>query len=341
MKSRKRRIHFPWSTPEWALPNEDAEGYIGDVIQCAEQLLFGEDVESFEDREVKEVSEEEDAEKDEEHWEERWEEEASTLEIRIEALGLTQAEADQAWAHFEREFENTRKREEEQQAKDESYDASDGYDEYEGIYSEDSDFLVDPSEYVFEKRDLIAQANAAVAAGDADELVRLVELFEQLTGIESDEDVILNWGLLLVDWKEPTRRQADKLDERAVPCRQDIIKLMDDTSDRLCRIIARDPNSLDDLEWRVVEQVIARALTGLGFEVVLTEGSKDGGKDVVAKCEELVAECGILLRSNTGEVASLWVMRKFSTLLKSTRWSKLTGACFFLLQAFLKAYIRI
>lgn len=53
---------------------------------------------------------------------------------------------------------------------------------------------------------------------------------------------------------------------------------------KLCELIARNPISLQDIEWRDLERVIAASLEELGFNVQLTPPSKDGGKDVIANC---------------------------------------------------------
>jgi GTPase SAR1 family protein len=53
---------------------------------------------------------------------------------------------------------------------------------------------------------------------------------------------------------------------------------------KLCELIARHPRSLEDIEWRDLERVIAVSLEEIGFDVQLTPPSKDGGKDVIAKC---------------------------------------------------------
>jgi restriction system protein len=52
-------------------------------------------------------------------------------------------------------------------------------------------------------------------------------------------------------------------------------------SHRFAEEVARDPEMLDQLEWRDLERMIARILEGLGFKVDLTPASKDGGKDLV------------------------------------------------------------
>lgn len=54
--------------------------------------------------------------------------------------------------------------------------------------------------------------------------------------------------------------------------------------DQLCKLIAKIPDALNNIEWRDLERIIATALAGLGFEISLTAPSKDGGKDVVARC---------------------------------------------------------
>jgi restriction endonuclease Mrr len=55
-------------------------------------------------------------------------------------------------------------------------------------------------------------------------------------------------------------------------------------AETLCRLVAKDSKALDLIEWRELERIIAAALDAIGFTVVLTPGSKDGGKDVVANC---------------------------------------------------------
>lgn len=60
-----------------------------------------------------------------------------------------------------------------------------------------------------------------------------------------------------------------------------VIQIMAET---LCRLVAKDADALDQIEWRELERIIAVALDSIGFTVELTPGSKDGGKDVVANC---------------------------------------------------------
>lgn len=52
-------------------------------------------------------------------------------------------------------------------------------------------------------------------------------------------------------------------------------------SDQLARLVAEEPNALDDIEWRDLERLLANVFRGLGFHVELTSPSKDGGKDLI------------------------------------------------------------
>ncbi|MBD2567918.1 restriction endonuclease [Anabaena lutea] len=60
-------------------------------------------------------------------------------------------------------------------------------------------------------------------------------------------------------------------------------------SQQFALLIAKNPNILEELEWRDIERTIAEIFDGLGFDVTLTPSSKDGGKDVILKC--LVQGC--------------------------------------------------
>lgn len=72
--------------------------------------------------------------------------------------------------------------------------------------------------------------------------------------------------------------------ERAA--RGKVVQLMDRLARDLIRVLAEDQTELWNIEWRVLEHVIATAFEGLGFEVELTPPSKDGGKDIVLTCWE-------------------------------------------------------
>ncbi|HXH90016.1 MAG TPA: restriction endonuclease [Thermoanaerobaculia bacterium] len=58
-----------------------------------------------------------------------------------------------------------------------------------------------------------------------------------------------------------------------------VVRTMTET---LCKLIAKNPQVIDEIEWRDLERVVALALQRIGFEVELTPPAKDGGKDVVA-----------------------------------------------------------
>lgn len=49
---------------------------------------------------------------------------------------------------------------------------------------------------------------------------------------------------------------------------------------RLAIALAKEPEYLKYVEWRDLEKVTAEALSGIGFDVVLTPGSKDNGRDI-------------------------------------------------------------
>lgn len=61
-----------------------------------------------------------------------------------------------------------------------------------------------------------------------------------------------------------------------------------EVSSLLAYEIAKNPKALDEIEWRDLERVIAGVFTGLGFEVELTPGSKDGGKDIIVKLPRIL-----------------------------------------------------
>lgn len=55
-------------------------------------------------------------------------------------------------------------------------------------------------------------------------------------------------------------------------------------SHQFAELVASDPETLDHLEWRDLERMLARVMEGLGFQTTLTPASKDGGKDLVVIC---------------------------------------------------------
>ena len=66
----------------------------------------------------------------------------------------------------------------------------------------------------------------------------------------------------------------------------DLVNVMrKDLSQKLARLMAQNPDYLEEIEWRELERVLAEVFEGIGFEVQLTPGSKDGGKDIVLRCK--------------------------------------------------------
>jgi restriction system protein len=51
---------------------------------------------------------------------------------------------------------------------------------------------------------------------------------------------------------------------------------------KIVEMLQRDPNLMYQIHWRQWEDIIAAAYSELGFEVVLTPRSADGGRDVIA-----------------------------------------------------------
>ncbi|WP_240545258.1 restriction endonuclease [Sinorhizobium fredii] len=80
------------------------------------------------------------------------------------------------------------------------------------------------------------------------------------------------------------RAWISRLREEKVDVEAEVRIMLRDLSSGLARLIAKSPDALDHLEWRMVEQVVAEVFEGLGFAVTLTPGSKDGGKDVILTC---------------------------------------------------------
>jgi len=61
--------------------------------------------------------------------------------------------------------------------------------------------------------------------------------------------------------------------------------IMQNVSRQLVEIIVKNPTALNEIEWRDSECTMAEVFSGLGFDSILTPGSKDGGKDVILECE--------------------------------------------------------
>lgn len=68
----------------------------------------------------------------------------------------------------------------------------------------------------------------------------------------------------------------DQIDEHV-----EVRVVIRDFTIKLAEAIARKPSALQEIEWRDLERVVAEAFAGLGLDTELTEGTKDGGKDVI------------------------------------------------------------
>jgi restriction system protein len=55
-------------------------------------------------------------------------------------------------------------------------------------------------------------------------------------------------------------------------------------NEKLIKLIASNPQYLQDIEWRELEHLLSVAFERIGFGVELTPSSKDGGKDIVLTC---------------------------------------------------------
>ena len=74
------------------------------------------------------------------------------------------------------------------------------------------------------------------------------------------------------------RRWISRLRGEKLDVETEVGIMLRDLSSGLARLIAKSPDAVDHLEWRMVEQIVAEVFQGLGFVVTLTPGSKDGGK---------------------------------------------------------------
>ncbi|MFC1572832.1 restriction endonuclease [Candidatus Eisenbacteria bacterium] len=132
--------------------------------------------------------------------------------------------------------------------------------------------------------DALHLAELALANRDVDTVLEQINALVDLTPADRrhdplDTSYVEEWaGLLDLD-AEQGAPESDEADlEQAVAI------AVQDLSRRLCELIAADPTTLQHVEWRHLEHVVATALAGIGFEVEVTPPAKDGGKDVVAMC---------------------------------------------------------
>lgn len=63
-----------------------------------------------------------------------------------------------------------------------------------------------------------------------------------------------------------------------------VVQAVAELSRALARLVAKNPRYLDEIEWRDMERLLAEMFSRFGFDVELTPGAKDGGKDIVLRC---------------------------------------------------------
>ncbi|RMG56021.1 MAG: restriction endonuclease [Acidobacteria bacterium] len=77
-------------------------------------------------------------------------------------------------------------------------------------------------------------------------------------------------------------QREDTICENAKLDRVEII--LRECGDKLIRQIVIETQSLNKIEWRDLERIVAQIYEELGFKVILTEASKDGAKDIILFC---------------------------------------------------------
>ena len=131
-------------------------------------------------------------------------------------------------------------------------------------------------------QDLTDDAHEALEARDFEQLNETLERLLDLRG-ELGNDKVWNEGIV-DNWIGVLDQPGESEGDSNSAIENLVIQLVADLCTKLCRMIAQDRRALRQIEWRQLEQVIATALSGIGFNVTLTPSSKDGGKDVVANC---------------------------------------------------------
>lgn len=91
---------------------------------------------------------------------------------------------------------------------------------------------------------------------------------------------------------EEARRYASRFgflppleDEGGTESTPAAVVILRTTAAALAECIARNPLELGNVEWRDLERLLAEAFAGLGFSVELTPPSRDGGKDLILRCQ--------------------------------------------------------
>jgi restriction system protein len=110
-------------------------------------------------------------------------------------------------------------------------------------------------------------------------LERLLELRGELGHDRIWNDGLIDNWTAVIDHPDEEREEEKPSEIDAM-----VIEAINQLTKTLCHLVARDSRALRQLSWRQLEEVVATSLAGIGFEVTLTPGSKDGGKDVIAEC---------------------------------------------------------
>jgi HJR/Mrr/RecB family endonuclease len=78
---------------------------------------------------------------------------------------------------------------------------------------------------------------------------------------------------------------ARSISRQETPADQAVQIAIRDLSKKLALFVAQNPIALRSMEWRDVERMLAEVFDGLGFTVTLTPPAKDGGKDLILRCQ--------------------------------------------------------
>lgn len=81
----------------------------------------------------------------------------------------------------------------------------------------------------------------------------------------------------IADW-------IDRVGENRFADNNKVQVLVRSISHEFAKLVAENQMYLNNIEWRDLERVMERVMTGLGFEATLTPSSKDGGKDLILRC---------------------------------------------------------
>lgn len=146
----------------------------------------------------------------------------------------------------------------------------------------------EPSTRLHEIESIHEEATAALKERRLDDFA---ELLHQLIGFIghkapkfTQSSNYENWLSLYERSLHASAARPDEQPEDALDVGAAVTAAVTALSIELVRLIAREQTALHAIEWRLLEHVLATALQGLGFDVELTQSSKDGGKDIVASC---------------------------------------------------------